>query len=479
MNESTQRLLQSLPGIDSMLRHAASTPLLALYGRQLVTEMLREVLAERRKTLGEAPDSSNLERHDEALIALARERLENLFRPSLRTVFNLSGTVLHTNLGRAPLPAEAIEALSAVARGASNLEFDVARGSRGDRDAHLEDWLCRLTGAEAATIVNNNAAAVMLVLNTLARRKEVIVSRGELVEIGGSFRIPDVMTRAGAKLAEVGTTNRTHLADYEQRISSKTSLIMRVHTSNYEIQGYTASVPEGSLAATASRHEIPFVVDLGSGSLIDLSQFGLPAEPTVGASLENGADLVTFSGDKLLGGPQAGLIVGRRDLIARIKRNPMKRALRVDKLTIAALGAVLRLYADPDRLVARLPSLGLLTRTAAEIEAQARRLAPAMADTLGSIAAVTPQPCVSQIGSGAQPVETLPSYGLLCAPLVTRGRGRAVARLARGFRELPRPVIGRIEDDALLFDLRCLDDEAVFTAQLKAFVRCYGGDSSQ
>ena len=455
-----------LPSVDRMLRLPALEELAARYGRPLLTEMTREVLAGYRAAAGQPAGAVGAVSEDEIAAAVA-DRLEAETRPSLVPVFNLTGTVLHTNLGRAALPQEAIDAVAAVSRGASNLEFDLDKGARGERDSHTEALLCKLTGAEAATVVNNNAAAVLLVLNTLALRKEVPVSRGELIEIGGAFRMPDIMSRAGCKLIEVGTTNRTHLRDFEGAIGPRTGMLMTVHTSNYEVQGFTASVPEAALADLAHRHELPYVVDLGSGTLVDLGAYGLPHEETPAEAIAAGADLVTFSGDKLLGGPQAGIIVGRRDLVAKVRRNPLKRALRLDKMTIAALSAVLRLYLDRDRLAQRLPSLRLLTRPVEEIAALAERLMPDVARCVGQAAAVDLLACKSQIGSGALPVDLLPSVALRLSPGVEgRGRGKALQRIADAFRELPVPVIGRIQNDAFLLDLRCLEDEAAFRAQL-------------
>ena len=326
----------------------------------------------------------------------------------------------------------------------------------------------RLTGAEAATLVNNNAAAIMLVLNSLALRKEVTTSRGELIEIGGSFRLPDIMARSGCRLREVGTTNRTHLRDFEKAIGPRTGLVMKVCASNYVIEGFTASVAEPALARLCRDRGVPFVVDLGSGSLVDLRQFGLPHEPTIRETLESGADIVTFSGDKLLGGPQAGIIVGGKDLIERIRRNPMKRALRVDKLTVAALSAVLRLYADPARLIERHPALRQLTRPLEHIRKSAERMRPVLAAMLDGIASVEVIGCDSQIGSGALPSGKIASAGLALRPLRVAHSGTALKNLSAAFRALPMPVIGRIEDGRFILDLRCLEDESTFAAQVSS-----------
>ena len=453
-----------LPSVDRVANHSIALMLSQRFGRPAVIEAIRDELDARRAGIasGTTQDAAT----DELILAGAAARVETLFQPSLRPVFNLTGTVLHTNLGRAPLPQEAIDAIAAVARGASNLEFDLATGQRGDRDDHVEDLIKRLTGADAATIVNNNAAAVLLVLNALASKREVPVSRGELIEIGGSFRLPDIMARAGCRLREVGTTNRTHLADFADAINAKTALVMKAHTSNFVVRGFTAAVPEPELAALCRARGVPFVNDLGAGSLIDLAAHGLPREPTVRDTLANGADLVTFSGDKLLGGPQAGIIAGRADLIAKIKRNPLKRALRVDKMTMAALEAVLRLYLDPDRLAERLPALRWLTRTRDAIRSSAMRVKPALGAILGASATVTLIDCESEIGSGAQPLEKLASAGLAISPNAERGRGSALKRLAIALRGLPVPVIGRIENDALVLDFRCVEDAEALIAQL-------------
>ena len=451
------------PSLDKLLDAPALRALIEAHGRTATLAAAREALDAWRADPAQPFDAAAFEQRCSA-------QLEQRATLNLRPVFNLTGTVLHTNLGRAVMPPEAIDAVAALMGQAGNLEYDLARGERGDRDDHVEGLLRELTGAEAATVVNNNAAAVLLVLAALAEKKEVIVSRGELIEIGGAFRIPDIMRRANAKLVEVGTTNRTHLRDFEAAIGPKTALVMKVHASNYAIEGFTASAPVADLAALCKARGIAFAEDLGSGSLVDMTRWGLPAEPTPQQSIAAGANVVSFSGDKLLGGPQAGLIVGSKALIARIKKNPLKRALRLDKMTIAALEAVLKLYRDPDRLAQRLPTLRLLTRPQAEIQAQAERLAPALAQALGGAALVQVLPCRSQIGSGSLPVDRLPSACLaLGAPSGARRVGSFAQRLADAMRALPVPVIGRIEDGLLKLDLRCLDGaaaEAAFVAQL-------------
>jgi len=447
-----------LPSVDRLLGLPEAKALVERYGRAPVVDAVRSLLQEVRAG-ATAPDWSGA-----ALASRLEPSLQKRSAARLRRVINLTGTVLHTNLGRALLPDEAVQAAVMAMKSACNLEYDVESGERGDRDDLVLGILRELTGAEAATIVNNNAAAVFLALNTLAAKKEVVISRGEQIEIGGAFRLPDIMTRAGCKLREIGTTNRTHLKDYAEAIGPKTALILKAHTSNYSVQGFTASVDEAALGKLARGSGVPFMVDLGSGALVDMAKWGLPKEATVRETLAHGASIVTFSGDKLLGGPQAGLIVGDRDLVARIKKNPLKRALRVNKMTLAALEAVLMLYRDPDRLAERLTTLRLLARRREDITAAADRLLPLMRKVLGGKAEITVEECSSQIGSGALPVESLPSSGFSIRPLKPgKGEGRFLTSIEAAFRGLPVPVIGRIQDGAFRLDLRCLEDEGEFT----------------
>jgi len=462
--ELTLASAADIPSLDRLLNRLTLEPLLARHGRTQVTSILRTHLDDlRRAALAGTLKRASLA--DEAIGPALEAKLAEATRSRLRPVFNLTGTVLHTNLGRAVLPDEALRAVMQASITPVNLEFDLASGQRGDRDALVEELLCELTSAEAATVVNNNAAAVLLMLSALANRREVVVSRGELIEIGGTFRIPDIMRGAGAKLVEVGTTNRTHVSDYAEGIGPRTALLMKVHTSNYAITGFTKSVTITELAELGRARGIPVAVDLGSGSLVDLTRWQLPKEPTVRESLASGADLVAFSGDKLLGGPQAGLLVGRADLIRKLKQNPLKRALRVGKLTLAALEPVLALYRTPEFLAERLTTLRLLTRSASTMQAQADRLQPIVQRAVGDAYEVTSAPMFSQIGSGALPIDQLPSYGLTLRAV--KGKRGSLNRLDEALRALPRPVISRIADKTLWLDLRCLEEpeESAFAAQ--------------
>jgi len=462
-----------LPAVDKVLMRDELVDLIQTVGHDWVKLKIQSELEQLRKEIicGGEGVSERISESDflENLCHSIIESIEYDAKGSLVSVFNLTGTVIHTNLGRAGLTAEAIIALQHAAVRPLNLEYDLETGARGDRDSHIESIICELTGAEAATVVNNNAAAVVLVLNSLAKQRDVLISRGELVEIGGAFRIPEVMQSVDSHLVEVGTTNRTHLADYEMAISERTALLMKVHTSNYEIRGFTSEVAESELAKLAHAHELPFVSDLGSGTLLDMSQYGLPREQTVKEVVQAGADLVCFSGDKLLGGPQAGLIVGRKDLIARLKKNPLKRALRVDKITLAALQATLSLYRNPETLSAKLPILMDLTRSLAEIDALAMRIQQPLSAHIEDVATVEIVDCHSQIGSGALPLDLLESKALKITPRATNsGADTALRALAHTFRSLPRPVIGRLHDGSLYLDLRCLRDEDEFVGQLKS-----------
>ncbi|EKN6261358.1 L-seryl-tRNA(Sec) selenium transferase [Yersinia enterocolitica] len=460
MSAEPHHLYSQLPAIDSLLRAPEMAPLLDEYGAALLTENLRLMQAEAREYIRQFHTLADWCADWPAAL---RHRL-NQRQPALKPVFNLSGTVLHTNLGRAPLAESAIAAVTDAMRGAVTLEYSLSGAGRGHRDRAVADLLCELTGAEDACIVNNNAAAVFLMLTVMAAGKQVVVSRGELVEIGGAFRIPDVMRQAGCELVEVGTTNRTHLKDYRQAISEHTGLLMKVHTSNYSIEGFTASVAEQQLAALGHEFAIPTATDLGSGSLVDMTRYGLPAEPMPQQLIAAGVDLVTFSGDKLLGGPQAGIILGKKQWIDQLQQHPLKRALRADKMTLAALDATLRLYQQPDRLTELLPTMRLLTRSAQDIAESAQRVLAALNSRYGAEFTLAVEPCWSQIGSGSLPVDRLPSWAVTFTP--KEGRGSALETLTACWRGLAKPIIGRVADGRLWLDLRCLEDEAALLREL-------------
>jgi L-seryl-tRNA(Ser) seleniumtransferase len=449
-------LYSRIPATDRLLRDPHFLVVLETFGHRATVDMLRTLQEEAREHIqaeNALPDWAvhwGLE---------VEKRLAANTQNTLRPVINLTGTVLHTNLGRAQQAEEAVSAVAQAMRSPVTLEYDLDGAGRGHRDRALADLLCQLTGAEDACIVNNNAAAVLLMLAATASGKEVVVSRGELVEIGGAFRIPDVMRQAGCTLHEVGTTNRTHAKDYRAAVNENTALLMKVHTSNYQIEGFTHTVEEAELAEIGRELNVPVVADLGSGSLVDLSQYGLPKEPMPQEMIAAGVSLVSFSGDKLLGGPQAGIIVGRRELIARLQQHPLKRALRADKMTLSALEATLRLYLHPEKLAERLPTLRLLTRDAASIRAQGELLLAQVAQHYPDFD-VRVESCQSQIGSGSLPVDRLPSAALTFTP--RDGRGSQLEALSARLRTLPVPVIGRIYDGRMWLDLRCLEDEERF-----------------
>jgi L-seryl-tRNA(Ser) seleniumtransferase len=444
---SVRNPLRSLPAVDRLLTLADVAPLVQRFNRPLVARCCRDVLAAARSAIRDGADPPS----DEVIVARVRDRLLTTRAPHLQRVVNATGTVLHTNLGRAALPQEAIDAMTTAAAGPVNLEYDLDAGGRSRREILVDELICELTGAEAATVVNNNAAAVLVALNTLAAGRDVIVSRGELIEIGGAFRIPDIMARSGAVLREVGTTNRTHPADYEQAITERTALILKVHTSNYRIVGFTAGVELPALVELGRRRGIPVMEDLGSGALIDLEAYGLPKEPVVAERIAAGADVVTFSGDKLLGGPQAGLVAGRRDRVRAMAANPLHRAVRCGKLTIAALEATLRLYRDAPDAALVIPALRSLTRPLDEIEDTARAGLEALRAALDAGFRVAIQPTTSQIGSGALPTDELPSVAIA----VTHDAEGADWIAAR-FRASQPPIIGRIHDGAFLLDMRTI-----------------------
>ena len=443
---------RNLPGVSRLLAHPSTERLLIRFNREYVVQGFRDILDELRSALSDGHiEAGALE--DDAILARLEARLTGSAEATLQRVVNATGTVLHTNLGRALLPQSAIDALVLAASQPVNLEYDLAQGDRGQREMAVESLLMDLSGAEAATAVNNNAAAVLLALNTLALGKEVIVSRGELIEIGGAFRIPDIMARSGAILKEVGTTNRTHVSDYENALSDRTGLLLKVHTSNYRVVGFVAEVGLHDLVAIGRRRGIPVMEDIGSGALVDLSRYNLPKEPVVAERIALGADLVTFSGDKVLGGPQAGLVVGRAALVKQIGANPLHRAVRCGKLTIAALEATLRLYRESACIAHAIPTLRLLTRPLADIENVAQRALPALAAALGAGFRVSVQDSTSQIGSGALPTEEIPTK-----VIAIEHDFMGPHRIAGRFRQARPPIIGRVAQDQFLLDARTIFD---------------------
>lgn len=467
-----QELLRRLPGVDTLLNESPVQKALLRHPRKLVLDSIRDVLASKRQALLDHSTEGDVGSIDTSeLVELILLRLEALSEHTLRPVVNATGIVIHTNLGRSLLPEEAIERLLLLCRSYNNLEYDLEKGQRGSRYVHAEAILCELTGAEAALVVNNNAGAVLLVLNTLARGREVVVSRGQLVEIGGAFRIPDVMTSSGAILREVGTTNRTHLRDYESAIGDQTALLMKVHTSNYRIVGFTAEVPLDQLVSLGRSHGIPVVEDLGSGSFVDLSQFGLPGEPTVQEALKAGVDVVSFSGDKLLGGPQAGMILGRKDFVAACRKNPLTRALRVDKMTLAALEVTLRLYRDERQAIATIPTLSMIATPIEELDGRAHALADALkAVDPGQRLSIGVQTGNSQVGGGSLPANDLPSR-----VVAIRSDSLPAQRIEAFLRGNKPPIIARIESEQILMDVRTLLPGDATRIQ-DAFRRLLGSD---
>jgi L-seryl-tRNA(Ser) seleniumtransferase len=450
MPEESTNTLRKIPSITFLLGFPDFEETLNHYPRVLILQVLRDLLTRKRESLlaGRQPDLS-----PEAIWKEVGESLKRKTAYHLRRVVNGTGVVIHTNLGRSLLAPQAVAQMDSVARYYSNLEYDLDRGERGSRYSHVEDLLLELTGAEAALVVNNNAAAVLLALDTLARGREVVVSRGQLIEIGGSFRIPEVMSRSGAVLREVGTTNKTHLRDYENALSERTALLLKVHTSNFRLLGFTSEVPLEQLVGLGRDRQIPVMEDLGSGSLLDLSPFGLEKEPTVPEAVRSGADLVTFSGDKLLGGPQAGIIVGQNNVIQILRRNPLNRALRIDKITLAALEATLHLYRRKDQALREIPTLRMLSLALPDLRRRARRWLRLLRQVSGSEIRFEITLTQSQVGGGALPLSTPDSYALVLIP-----QTGTITKLEKHLRSREIPIIGRIEKERLLLDLRTLQE---------------------
>jgi L-seryl-tRNA(Ser) seleniumtransferase len=455
ISKNQQAMLRQLPGVDHVLELCKGRQFFKDIPQKVLVNAVRKVLETMRNGILDArPGITADNLSDETIIEAVTATVTRAAAPNLKTLVNATGVVVHTNLGRSLLPESVVQNISAIAGRYSNLEYDLDAGKRGSRHASVEDLLCEISGAPAALAVNNNAGAVLLCLETFARNKEVIVSRGELVEIGGSFRVPDVMAKSGGILREVGTTNRTHLRDYENAIGEKTALLLKVHRSNYTVIGFTAEVSLKELVELGAAHRIPVMEDLGSGTFVDFSKYGLVKEPTVQDSVDCGTDVVTFSGDKLLGGPQAGIIVGKKSIVDRIKQNPLARALRIDKLTLAALESTLRLYRDEKKAVAMIPTLRMLTMTIEDITARATHLANELKDIDPSRVDINLIERSSRAGGGALPVLELPSRCLRI-----QIRGMSANALEKNMRGNDPPIIGRIEDDAYIMDPRTLDEE--------------------
>lgn len=466
MKSSKQSLLAKVPQVSQILEHPQIRPYLERFSRELVLSCVKQQTQRLKEALldGAATSRKSKPEHLAWIVARSVEAIEARLRSSLRRVINATGIILHTGLGRAPLPEEARQNLQEITAGYCNLEIDLASGKRGDRLAHVEALLCHLTGAEAACVVNNNAAAVFLTLNTLSFGREAIISRGQLIEIGGSFRMPDVMAKSGARMVEVGTTNRTHLKDYERAITENTAVILAVHSSNYRIQGFTHEVPLSELVALGKRHGVTVIHDLGGGVLLDLRGFGLPYEPVVRESIEAGADVVMFSGDKVLGGPQAGIIVGNKSQLEAIRSNPLMRAVRCDKLTLACLESTLKLFLEEKTLLERHRVLKLLLTPSETLEARARHIVDQLSAEARSATTVGVEDAVVQIGSGAMPLEDIPSKAIVVSPARESAENLA-ARLRAG----DPPVIGYIRENRLFLDVRTVgdDEDAVLLAALQ------------
>ena len=456
MKSDAKEVLRLLPKMDEVIRLLEEAGLTGRFSRHLVVEACRSAVDRMRKAAIEGERDPALNPSVESAAELARARLEKLASPSLRRVVNATGIILHTNLGRAPLCEEALEQIVSVGKSYSNLEFDLDKGKRGLRYDHVRDILCALTGAEDALVVNNNAAAVLLVLNTLAEGKEAIVSRGELIEIGGEFRIPEVMQKSGSILIEVGTTNRTHFSDYVHAIGDNTGVILKVHTSNFRTVGFTEEVELRVLVELGRQQGIPVVNDLGSGCFVDLEQFGLVHEPTVQKVVCSGVDVVTFSGDKLLGGPQAGIIVGRKEIILKIKKNPLNRALRIDKLTLAALEATLKQYLVIEEAPMHLRVLRALTAPLEEIQARAETLLARLRELSDDRFAFSLKKGISLAGGGSLPTQEFPTV-----VVAIRAGHLSANRLEAKLRRLPVPIVGRIYDEEVLLDPRTVSDDEI------------------